>query len=348
MFYRPSLSRKWIFFFCGFIFGSIGSGDSAPDYSRFQVLAKQGNIQAQVKLGVMYAEGKGVPQNYSKAIKWFKKAAIRGDSDAQYSLGYIYFNGQGIDQDLEKSISWFKKAAEQANSSAQNYLGIIFLNGFGVEQNEFEAFNWFKLAAENGNANGQYNVGWMVSNGRVTKTDPGKALKWYLMAAAQGEYRSLNWIHQKAKSGNSEAQFNLGLLYDIGLGVSENDSLAFKWYRKSAEQGNKQAIMRTRDISGGKPDDTLGFDPQVISSVPPLYPKALRFLEIEGWVKCVIIIDEYGDVFHASVLESSHVDFEKPALKAVRKWKFKPATIDGIPVKVRRIQPVNFKLLPKS
>ena len=44
-----------------------------------------------------------------------------------------------------------------------------------------------------------------------------------------------------AEQGDALAQFNLGLMYDIGEGVPENDAEAVKWYRLAAEQGRADA-----------------------------------------------------------------------------------------------------------
>ena len=41
----------------------------------------------------------------------------------------------------------------------------------------------------------------------------------------------------KAEQGDASAQFNLGLMYDKGEGVLEDDKEAVKWFRKAAEQG---------------------------------------------------------------------------------------------------------------
>ncbi|MGO9417290.1 MAG: SEL1-like repeat protein, partial [Syntrophobacteraceae bacterium] len=38
----------------------------------------QGNANAQFLLGAIYYDGKGAPQDYSEAIKWYRKAAERG------------------------------------------------------------------------------------------------------------------------------------------------------------------------------------------------------------------------------------------------------------------------------
>jgi protein TonB len=46
----------------------------------------------------------------------------------------------------------------------------------------------------------------------------------------------------------------------------------------------------------------------------------------------------------SSVSKSSHPDFEKPALDAVKNWKFKPAKKDGNVVKVRVTVPLRFNV----
>jgi TPR repeat protein len=48
-------------------------------------------------------------------------------------------------------------------------------------------------------------------------------------------------IRELAASGNAEAQYNLGLLYDSGQGVPQDYAQEAAWYRKAAEQGNANA-----------------------------------------------------------------------------------------------------------
>lgn len=40
-----------------------------------------------------------------------------------------------------------------------------------------------------------------------------------------------------AEQGDSDAQYNLGLMYKSGKGVRQDEKVAFKWYKKAAEQG---------------------------------------------------------------------------------------------------------------
>ena len=54
----------------------------------------------QTGLGMTYANGRGVPQDYKTAVKWYKLAAKQGLVDAPYTLGVLYANGQGVPQDI--------------------------------------------------------------------------------------------------------------------------------------------------------------------------------------------------------------------------------------------------------
>src|SRR5690349_14435704 len=97
------------------IYGDIpGSGKSQaavkPVSGMFQ---HRDDSKATYVLGVRYAEGNGVSQDYLKAAELYRKAADRGYAPAQYSLAYLYENGLGVTQDLAEALSWYRKAAEQ-------------------------------------------------------------------------------------------------------------------------------------------------------------------------------------------------------------------------------------------
>jgi len=73
----------------------------------------------------MYAEGLGVPQDYSKALYWFKKAAKQGLAQAENNLGYMYAEGLGVPQDYNEAVYWLQKAAEQGLAQAKINLEYI-------------------------------------------------------------------------------------------------------------------------------------------------------------------------------------------------------------------------------
>ncbi len=120
-----------------------------------RAVAERNDAEAQCLLGVFYAEGRGVEQDYAEAIKWFRKAAKeskyrKGISGAKCRLGDCYYHGTGIEQDYDKALEWYRRAAEQGNHIAQRRLGDCYAEGHGVEQDLTEAAKWYRLAAEYG------------------------------------------------------------------------------------------------------------------------------------------------------------------------------------------------------
>jgi hypothetical protein len=80
-------------------------GDYATELQILRPLAEQGNALAQLGLGVMYANGQGVPQDYAQAVVLYRKAAEQGDADAQTLVGLMYANGHGVSQDYAQASS---------------------------------------------------------------------------------------------------------------------------------------------------------------------------------------------------------------------------------------------------
>ena len=109
--------------------------------------AKQGSADAQYNLGVLYANGHGVPQGYGTARQWYEKAAAQGHASAQYNLGVLYEKGQGVPQDYGTARRWWEQAAAKGDAMAQTNLGALYANGQGVPQDYVRAYMWYNLAA---------------------------------------------------------------------------------------------------------------------------------------------------------------------------------------------------------
>jgi uncharacterized protein len=122
-------------------------GDYVQAMKLFRQLAEQGHQWAQRRLGLMYAEGRGAPQDFQEAVKWYRLAAVQGNVPAQYSLGLAYEKGQGVAQDYQEAVKWYRLAAEHGNEFAQLNLGVMYTKGRGVRQDFARAYMWFNLAA---------------------------------------------------------------------------------------------------------------------------------------------------------------------------------------------------------
>ncbi len=109
-------------------------------------LAQAGDAEAQYRLGIMYAEGRGVAPNDAEAALWFERAAEQGEPMAQYNLGASYAEGSGVRKDMATAAKWFRRAADQGVALAQLNLGLLYANGAGVPQDNVEALKWIDLA----------------------------------------------------------------------------------------------------------------------------------------------------------------------------------------------------------
>lgn len=84
--------------------------------------------------------------------------------------------------------------------------------------------------------------------------------------------------------------------------------------------------------------------PEPTSQVAPVYPAELRKAKVEGMVTIVFVLDETGRVEDPRVENSSRPEFEKPALDAIRKWRFSPGQKDGQPVRTYIRVPLRFRV----
>jgi TPR repeat protein len=67
----------------------------------------------------VYQQGRGVPQVYPEAVRWYRKAAEQGNAFGQSNLGCMYEQGWGVEHDNAEALRWFRKAADQGNADAQ-------------------------------------------------------------------------------------------------------------------------------------------------------------------------------------------------------------------------------------
>jgi protein TonB len=79
--------------------------------------------------------------------------------------------------------------------------------------------------------------------------------------------------------------------------------------------------------------------------VAPVYPRAALEDNVSGEVRVRITVDAEGKVTDTVIVESTPAGvFDDAALAAVRRWRFKPAEVDGRPVESSSIQSLLFRL----
>ncbi len=129
---------------------AFNKGNYAYAMLQMRPLAERGNEYAQFMMGVMYADGLGVIQDFKEAAKMFGLAAQKGLISAQFNLGAFYEEGKGVAQDYKMAVKWYRLAAEQGHASGQTNLGAMYANGKGVIRDNVMAHMWLIIGASNG------------------------------------------------------------------------------------------------------------------------------------------------------------------------------------------------------
>ena len=191
-------------------------------------------------------------QNPSKIIESFNKAQTY-TSEGKFDLALIEY----------------KRAYEYGDKVQSPFqLGELYYSGLGTQKNVPEAFKWYKISADNGNPQGAYFVAYSYHNGEGTVQDYSKAIEYYYKASdivpnanlslgllireglgeMKNEEKAYKYIKKGAEMGSPDAQFVLAHGYLMGYGrLPKNRQLAIDWMKKSAEQGNINAIIWLND-----------------------------------------------------------------------------------------------------
>ena len=203
------------------------------DYSKamkwYLKAAGKGNAHAQCQIGNMYNSAQGVTADYSTALKWFLKSANQGNTEAQRHIGDLYLAGRGVNHNYSTALQWYNKAVANGDVHALCDIGLMYR----CRGKNSEAMKWLLKAAEQGDTNAMYHIGDMYESGSGVKKDPSVAIQWFLKAAEQGD---------------ADSQSRAGLMYYYGNGVPKDYSTAFKWYLKAAENGANYAMFRVAEM----------------------------------------------------------------------------------------------------
>jgi len=157
--------------------------------------------------------------NYQKALEWFTKALELSPNypNAAEELG----NTNSELGNYEQAFKWWKQSAELGGSGSQAQLGHAYLHGEGTTVDLDQAEYWLTKAAEQGNDWAQSNLAEVY----IRKGDTDNAQK------------AIEAMERLANNGDAGVMQNLGSLYD-SMGNYEQ---AFKWFKTSAELGNRWA-----------------------------------------------------------------------------------------------------------
>lgn len=219
--------------------------------------AKNGDADAQLKLGDIYFEGVKTYKDYKQSFQWYKESAYQGNIEACYKVGLCYANGYGTISYVKDAINWLKKAADTGLSAAQYELSQVYFGKIANDENE--GVRYLLLSANANYPAAISLLGYWHDNGKYVEQNKTKAIDCYTRASKLGSAvatynlalcyyhgngvakdlnRAFEIMSKAAEMGDDDAQCWLGIMYEEGAGTPKNQIKAVEWFKKSAEQLN--------------------------------------------------------------------------------------------------------------
>lgn len=236
-------------------------------------LTKENDQEAWNLLGEYYEEN---IHFYNKCFICYVNAASRRSAKAMVNIGLLYLNGRYLPQNTEMAISWFEQAANEGYGKAFSILGNMYKDGNGVEVDNEKAKYWYKKGAEEEDAESLYRLAesLYISYDNVTndeeeieRAEQNRKLIPYVQKSADLGYapamsflgslltensKTIEWLIKAAELGDLETQADFVFFYLFGFNEEENDDKKVYWLKKAAENdyGPAQALLGKFYVSG--------------------------------------------------------------------------------------------------
>jgi TPR repeat protein len=207
----------------------IVDGEKAKRFSALQYAADQGHLVAQWKVGRMYADGDGVPQDDLRAFDYFSQIAntypdenpgtpqARFVANAFVALGRYYLEGipnSRIKPDASRAREMLSYAASYfGDAEAQYQLGRLYLEG--TPSDPHQAARWFQLAATKGDCRAEAVLGDMLFQGQHMPRQAARGLMWLTLGrdCAGPEQAWIKPLYDNAFRRASDDDRALALVY---------------------------------------------------------------------------------------------------------------------------------------
>jgi MinD-like ATPase involved in chromosome partitioning or flagellar assembly/TPR repeat protein len=175
------------------------------------------------------------PARAEAAIAPAPQPATPGPNDALSA----YLQALGLIEagDAQAGMANLVHLAEEGSALAQYRLAKFYERGEHVEANAEAARAWTERAAQGGNVAAMHDLGVYLAREGAERDDAG----------------AFRWFRQAAEFGFADSQFNLGVLYQDGRGVTANPAEALFWFLLAARNGDGEATMRATALEAALP-----------------------------------------------------------------------------------------------
>ena len=197
--------------------------------------AKNGDTEAELKMGLIYYQGEGIGTDYYEAEKWLRKAAQKNAPIACRILGELYSRDLFIDEELYALASdygirnaepWLKQAAESGNIDAAKLLGVLLIQ----KPNDDEVISWVEKPKKL--------LDPLARNGDLQATQALQILR------SRWPYPYSKELLEEAEKEVPEALFDLGWAYMYGEGVVKDPRKAVEMFERAYKKGQTHSAEK--------------------------------------------------------------------------------------------------------
>ena len=238
-------------------FYEMGLYDEAlEEFLKYEPVCKRTEVlvKLQYQIGRSYYEQK----KWKEAFKYFIKTREQVPESLFY-IGLCFYNGYGIPKDLNKANVHIRKAAELGNQEAKDFLvaeeqkrlqNLANEAMLEFKNNHFsESRRLWEDAEKQGFQLSAYDINCIG------------VCYWH------EEYynKALEYFSKAAEMGRADAAYNLGIMYEFGIGTDLDREKSINWYKKSADLGcltakfNLAKIYEYGDSEGTDDPSTLAY-----------------------------------------------------------------------------------------
>lgn len=226
------------------------SQQSAVNNKRMQLIdeVRNGNVESALRLHDMYANGEGVEINPMEAWFWVRTAGDMGSARGDYLTGVCFRDGIGVGRDILKAFAYFERAGRRGSQEGNGAWNDIMREQVNFYTNT-RNLSWEELrqvAQTDPNPVNRYECNALMA--QMDEDRLGKnwvALDYLHGRGTQRNYiAAVYWFNMAMNAGNEYAFYNLGTMYESGLGVLVDYDKAIELYSYAAERGNGSAKQR--------------------------------------------------------------------------------------------------------
>lgn len=196
--------------------------------------AEQGLLLAQLEMGFWLSED-GPDKSSERAFYYWLLAANNDDAEGLFQVGCAYRFGDGISKSLEKAIEYLNQAIKKKHPSAMHQLGSLFALEKSVKDQKL-AFYYLAKSDDYGVSLGGQNPYFLGKLYLAGFAGYSPEIAFHYFNRAYQDKNDYFPIH-------GAVNFELGRLYEHGLGVEKSFEQALKHYIIGAEWSDSQAAF---------------------------------------------------------------------------------------------------------